>query len=170
MATPWDGRVAVPPFADEAENFVKIVVIERGDKDALGTARVLAALTAKINRENAPRSSDGSGTYGNPQEALNATAKQYGFGPTELDSTFAPGAPGRTTPTRQGWQLFMSAIIQRLPGTFRLHSSGLRAGSPGIGNRSKLTRGRLPTRRSSWVHRCLEKGSSGNRLKHYAGV
>src|SRR5580704_4258571 len=85
MATPWDGRVMVPPFADDADNFVKIVVIERGDKEALGNGRVLASLAAKINRENAPRSSDASRTYGNPQEALKAIAKQYGFDSTELD-------------------------------------------------------------------------------------
>jgi hypothetical protein len=151
MATPWDGRAMVPPFANDDENFVKIVVLPSGENDALGNGRLLASLTAKIDRENAPRSSDGSLTYGNPQQALNAIAKQYGFDPTKLDEHIRAWGARTDDPYEAG----LAALYER---NYREASWQLQ------------TSGRLPTRRCSSVHRCLGKASTENRLKHTEGA
>src|ERR1039458_7570090 len=58
MVSPWDYRAQVPSFENETENFVKVVVIQRGDRVALESGSVLAALAAKINKANAPKSAD----------------------------------------------------------------------------------------------------------------
>jgi tetratricopeptide (TPR) repeat protein len=83
MVSPWDGRSMVPSFADKAENFVKIVVVQRKDRTALVSGTVLTSLVQKINKEAAPRSKDHAAE--DPKAALNAVAKQYGFDPEELD-------------------------------------------------------------------------------------
>ena len=48
IVSPWDSRTPVPSFENEAENFVRMVVVESGDRVALENGSVLAALTAKI--------------------------------------------------------------------------------------------------------------------------
>jgi tetratricopeptide (TPR) repeat protein len=54
MVSPWDHRAVVPSFENESDNFVEVVVMQRGDLDALKSSTVLAALTAQINKANAP--------------------------------------------------------------------------------------------------------------------
>ena len=49
-----DGRTPVPSFEEKSENFVKVVVVQRGDRAALENASVLTSLAAKINSANAP--------------------------------------------------------------------------------------------------------------------
>jgi hypothetical protein len=58
MVSPWDNRAIVPPFSNKAENFIRIVVVQRGDRIALENGSVLAALTSKINKAAAPRPSE----------------------------------------------------------------------------------------------------------------
>ena len=50
MVSPWDYRVLVPSFQNEADNFVPVVVVQRGDRSALENGNFLIALAAKINR------------------------------------------------------------------------------------------------------------------------
>jgi hypothetical protein len=54
MVSPWDSWISVPSFENESENFVTVVVVEFRDRAALEDGSVLAALTAKINKPNAP--------------------------------------------------------------------------------------------------------------------
>ena len=55
MVSPWNGRTLVPSFENESDNYIEIVVAERGDKALLQNGKVLAALAAKINIANAPK-------------------------------------------------------------------------------------------------------------------
>src|SRR5450631_3641957 len=50
MVSPWDFRILVPSFENESENFIPVVVVQRGDRAALESGSVLAALTAQINK------------------------------------------------------------------------------------------------------------------------
>ncbi len=84
MVSPWDYRAQVPSFENETENFVKVVVVQRGDRAALENGSVLAALTAKINKANAPKTADKQ-TVEDPKANLDAVAKQYGLSSEDLD-------------------------------------------------------------------------------------
>jgi tetratricopeptide (TPR) repeat protein len=109
IISPWDRRTMVPPFADKAENFVRIVVVQRGDRTALESGTVLAALTAKINKENAAKSSNKSRVLEDPVVALNAIAKQYGFDPAVLDRQIRAWGGKTSDPYEAG----LAALYQR---------------------------------------------------------
>lgn len=54
MVSPWDYRTVVPSFENESENFVNVVVVQRGDRMALESGTVVSALAAQIVKANAP--------------------------------------------------------------------------------------------------------------------
>jgi hypothetical protein len=98
MVSPWDSRAQIPSFANKPENFVNVIVVQRGDRAALESGTVLRSLAAKINKENAPKSADPSATSIDPKAALAQVAKQYGS--TRKTSTSPSAAGGRRQPTR----------------------------------------------------------------------
>jgi DNA-binding phage protein len=83
--SPWDSRTPVPSFQNESENFVWVVVVEFRDHAALQDGSALAALTAKINKANAPKTLEKEEHEEDPKVNLAAVAKQYGLDPEELD-------------------------------------------------------------------------------------
>src|SRR5271157_4022238 len=85
MVSPYDNHTLVPPFRNKAENFVRVVVIQRGDLAALQNGTVLRAFAEKINKANAPKSADKQTAPENPKANLEAVAKQYGLSPEDLD-------------------------------------------------------------------------------------
>jgi hypothetical protein len=50
MISPWDSRTQVPSFEDKPENFVRVVVVQRGDRAALEDSSVLASFAEKISK------------------------------------------------------------------------------------------------------------------------
>src|ERR1035438_6851403 len=58
IVSPWDYRVQVPSYAEKPENFIRVVVVERGDRAALENGSIVTALAAKINAAKAPRSTN----------------------------------------------------------------------------------------------------------------
>jgi tetratricopeptide (TPR) repeat protein len=102
MVSPWDNRYLVPSFKNKPENFVRVIVVQRGDRAALETGSVLAVLTAKINRRaNAPQSPDKQQAE-DPKASLNAVAKQYGVTSEELDSAIRAWGKKTTDPYEAG--------------------------------------------------------------------
>ncbi len=97
MVSPWDYRAQVPSFENETENFVKVVVVQRGDRVALENGSVLAALTAKINKANAPKSADKQAAE-DPKANLDAVAKQFGITPEDLDKAIRAWGTKTTDP------------------------------------------------------------------------
>ena len=87
MLSPWDSRASVPPFENKTENFVEVVVAQRGDRAALENGSVLAALTAKINKANSPTTPTNSALSPEEQRRLDllAVSRQFGISPEELD-------------------------------------------------------------------------------------
>jgi tetratricopeptide (TPR) repeat protein len=107
--SPYDYRAQVPPFVEKSENFVKIFVMQRGDKVALENGAVLAALTAKINKENAPQLASKSEQSEDPKAALAAVAKLYGVEPDELDKQIRVWGAKTTDPYDAG----LAALYER---------------------------------------------------------
>ena len=58
MLSPWEYGAFVPPFANESKNFLEIVVVRRGDREALANSTFLKALAQQINKANSPKSAD----------------------------------------------------------------------------------------------------------------
>ena len=86
IVSPWDYRVQVPSFAEKPENFIRVVVVERGDRAALENGSVVTALAAKINTVKTPKAANPQTPPPNPQQALATVAGQYGLSTTEVDT------------------------------------------------------------------------------------
>jgi tetratricopeptide (TPR) repeat protein len=84
MVSPWDGRALVPSFENESDNFVPVVVSERGDRTALESGTVLVALAARINKASAASPQHGE-NIGQRADPLSEIARQFGLKPEEVD-------------------------------------------------------------------------------------
>ena len=85
MVSPWDYRTQVPSFENESDNFVEVVVVQRGERAALESGTVLKTAVSQINKANAPKSADKQAAPEDPKANLNAVAKQFGLSPDKLD-------------------------------------------------------------------------------------
>jgi hypothetical protein len=112
MVSPWDSRTLVPSFENESENFVKVVVVEFSDRAALENGSVLAALTAKINRANAPKTVGREDRDEDAKANLAAVAMQYGLDPKELDKAIRSWERKRPILTKQDWLLCIRGTIR----------------------------------------------------------
>jgi tetratricopeptide (TPR) repeat protein len=102
MVSPWDYRAVVPLFENESENFVKVVVVQRGDRMVLESGVALAALTAQINKANAPKTADKQAPQEDPRASLAAVAKMYGVDPDDLDKAIRSWGVKTTDPYEMG--------------------------------------------------------------------
>ena len=109
MVSPWDSRTPVPSFENESENFVKVVVVQRGDRAALESGTVLVAATAQINKANAPKTASKQAAQEDPKANLAAVAKQYGLDPEDLDKAIRSWGERTTDPYEAG----LAALYQR---------------------------------------------------------
>ncbi len=91
IVSPYDDRTLVPPFKNTAENFVRVVVIERGNFAVLQDPSVLRAFAERINKANAPKTADKQAAEDpkanadDPKANLDAVAKRYGLSSENLD-------------------------------------------------------------------------------------
>lgn len=109
MVSPWDYRTLVPSFENESENFVEVVLVQRGDRAALESGTVLAAATAQINRANAPKAADKRAEQEDPKASLATVAKRYGLAPDEVDRAIrAWGAK-----TTDSYEAGLAALYER---------------------------------------------------------
>ena len=109
MVSPWDSKERVPSFENEAENFVEVVVVERGERAALENGTVLKALASQINKANAPKSADKQAAPPDPKANLEAVAKQYGYTSEELDKAIRAWGVTATDPYDVG----VAALYER---------------------------------------------------------
>jgi tetratricopeptide (TPR) repeat protein len=106
MVSPWDSRTLVPSFENESENFVSIVVVERGERGALENDVVLKSLAEQINKGNAPKAVGNVGQE-DAKAILAAVAKQYGLEPEEVDKAL------RTWKTNDPYEAGLAALYRR---------------------------------------------------------
>lgn len=102
LVSPWDSRVLIPSFENKSDDFVEVVVVQSGDLEALKSGAVLAALTAQINKANAPKSLGNEPVKENPKANLQAVAKQYGLTSDELDKAIRAWGATTTDPYQAG--------------------------------------------------------------------
>jgi tetratricopeptide (TPR) repeat protein len=107
MVSPWDYRAPVPSFENESENFIEVVVVQRGDRAALESGSFVSALATKINSANAPKTT-GDQAPQDPEANLNAVAKQYGLSPEDLDEAIRSWG-ARTTDLEEAGQAALYA-------------------------------------------------------------
>lgn len=93
ILSPYDFRVEVPPFAEKAENYQAVTLVQRGDRVALASGNFKAAITAQVNREYARRASSAQGTAEDPKASLEVVAKMYGFTKEDLDRAIRSWTP-----------------------------------------------------------------------------
>jgi tetratricopeptide (TPR) repeat protein len=86
IISPWDYRVQIPSFADKPENFIRVVIVERGDRAALENGSVVTALAAKINTVKTPKNANPQTPPPDPKQALATVASQYGLSTTDVDT------------------------------------------------------------------------------------
>ncbi len=86
MISPWNGRTLVPPFENESENFVDVVVAERGDRAILESGTALSAIVSKIleGKVTKPRDERGNAAQ-QRQAALGQAADALGLSARDLD-------------------------------------------------------------------------------------
>jgi tetratricopeptide (TPR) repeat protein len=85
MVSPWDYRAQVPSFENESDNFVEVVIVQRGDRAALESGTVLKAAVSQINKANFQLSAETHSTRENPIANLEAVAKQYGLSTEDMN-------------------------------------------------------------------------------------
>src|SRR5271167_3357155 len=102
MVSPWERRTLVPSFENESENFVEVVVVQRGDRAALESGTVLKAAVQQINKANAPKSAEKQAAQENPKANLEAVAKQFGLSPDDLDKAIKAWGAKTTDPYDAG--------------------------------------------------------------------
>src|SRR5260370_12634804 len=85
MVSPWDYRAVIPSFENESENFLEVVVVQRGDRAALESGTVLAAATAQINKANAPKTANKQAPQEDPRANLTTVTKTNGQAPDNFD-------------------------------------------------------------------------------------
>src|SRR3989442_4618729 len=84
--SPWDGRVMVPRFESEAENFAPVVLGKRGDRKILESGSGIVAVAANIEFELAPKSVNKKTSDEDRHLALASVSEKYGFRPSEVDA------------------------------------------------------------------------------------
>ena len=103
FVSPWNKRVQVPPFENESENFVPVVLIKRGDRLALESGQALVAITAKVNEANSTKvGRDSGGTRRDPKIALEDVAHEFGLAPGEVDQAIRAWGKKTTDPYEKG--------------------------------------------------------------------
>lgn len=108
LLSPWDNRSQVPSFEDKPENFIRLVVVRRGDRMALESNIGLASLTAKI-KNGGPKSANEQGPREDPKASLNTVAEKYGLGPEDVDKAIRAWGAKTTDPYEAG----LAALYER---------------------------------------------------------
>ena len=79
--SPWDNHVRIPPFENESQNFVSIVLADRGERTALESGRGVAAMVARVNLATSSRD---VAAPARPADALNEVAALFGLTPAAV--------------------------------------------------------------------------------------
>ena len=83
--SPWDNWTRVPPFDNEAMNYVPVILAKRGERACLENSDCIRAAAARINKENAPRAAGERTSEQQSQKALQTVAKQFGLIPQDIN-------------------------------------------------------------------------------------
>lgn len=102
--SPWNQRVTVPCFDDNARCVAKVVLAERGNRALLEYPPAQLAMAAKVNAANAAAAGKGEDTSveARRRDNLLGVAKAYGRTPEEVDLAIRSLAKNTTDPYELG--------------------------------------------------------------------
>lgn len=83
--SPWHQRVLVPPFANESENFVPIVLARRASRELLTSPVAITALMARILAQLSPRPQGEEISPEERQAILSEQSAAFGFHIKDVD-------------------------------------------------------------------------------------
>jgi tetratricopeptide (TPR) repeat protein len=95
--SPWDRRVTVPPFENEAENYAAVVVGERGDRTLLESGDALRSLAANLNKTVRSTLEEQR-----REDPLAEVARQFGLPPVEIDEAIRAWGARTEDPYEKG--------------------------------------------------------------------
>ena len=82
--SPWDGRVQVPSFENESQNYVSIVLAKREDRRLLENPAALRAILQRVIEK--PPDGPPQLNQAEQRQRLDDAARLYGLEPKELDA------------------------------------------------------------------------------------
>lgn len=85
FVSPWNQRTLVPSFANESENFVAVVLGERGNRDLLASDQAIRALATRTLEQLGPRLDKSEITEEERKRVLAEQAEAFGLKPEEID-------------------------------------------------------------------------------------
>lgn len=85
IISPWGFTAPIPAFEDKPGNFLPIVVVDKGNREALQDGSVISSLVKKVNQANAPKTAGERQPVPDPKANLALVAAQYGLKPKEID-------------------------------------------------------------------------------------
>ena len=112
IISPWDRWALVPPFEEEAKNFVLVVLVERGDRACLESPPCIRAAAAQINKANAPKAAGERSSEEQRGVALAIVAASFGLKPEEIDRAVRPGERRPKIPTTKAWPPYIRKTIR----------------------------------------------------------
>ena len=101
LISPWDGRVIVPPFDNNSQNFVSVVVAKKGDKQMLASAKAVEAMASRVIKDVGSRL-DKQLSEEERQLVLQQQAKDFGLTPEEVDQAIRQWSKKVTDPYQKG--------------------------------------------------------------------
>jgi len=84
IISPWDGRVVVPPFDNDPQNFVTVVVAKKGDKQMLASAKAVEAMASRVVKEVGSKL-DKQLSNEERRMVLEQQAREFGLTPEDVD-------------------------------------------------------------------------------------
>ena len=108
VTIPSDGSLTVPSFENESGNFAVVVVMERGDRDALRNPRALRAITAQTVKATRPKGKELEITDEELKAALAEVAKSYGLASQDLDKAIRAWGEKTSDPYEKGLAAFFA--------------------------------------------------------------
>jgi tetratricopeptide (TPR) repeat protein len=84
IISPWDGRIVVPPFDNNPQNFVTVVVAKKGDKQMLESAKAVEAMASRVVKAVGSKL-DTQLSDEERRLVLEQQAREFGLTPEEVD-------------------------------------------------------------------------------------
>src|SRR5262245_22025941 len=100
--SPWNQRALVPSFANESENFVPVVLGERGSRELLESDQAVEAVTARILEKLGPRLDRSEITEEERKRVLAEQAAAFGLQPDEVEKAIRERAAKAQDPYKAG--------------------------------------------------------------------
>lgn len=101
LISPWDGRVVTPSFDNRADNFVSVIVGQRGDKDLLRSGKAIETMTTRVLNGITPKL-DQQVSDEERRLVLKQQAEAFGLTPDEVDRAIREWGKTATDPYKAG--------------------------------------------------------------------